>query len=55
MKSVMISLAQMDFSKISLCFTVLLNTAQKHTLGVLFYLYGGNVTLLLIMRVYQQI
>ena len=55
MKSLMISLAQMDFSKISLCFTVLLHKAQKHTLGVLFCLYGGNVTLLLIMRVYQQI
>jgi len=40
----MISLPQIDFSKISLCFTVLLHMAQKHTLGVLFCLYGGNVT-----------
>lgn len=44
MKSVMISLPQIDFSKISLRFTVLLHMAQKHTLGVLFCLYGGNVT-----------
>jgi hypothetical protein len=50
----MISLAQTDFSEISLCF-VLSHKAQKHTLRVLFCLYGGNVTLLIIMRVYQQI
>jgi hypothetical protein len=54
MKSAMISLAQMDFSKISLCFTVLLHKAHKHILGVLF-IYGGNIILLLIMRVFQQI
>lgn len=32
----------------------MLYKAEKHRLGVLFCLYGGNVTLLLIMRVYQQ-